>query len=58
MAAGDCIRNLSKLTYVPDLIPIPGTKRRTWLEGSAAAAQIALAPDDVTELKGAVPRAR
>lgn len=39
-----------------DLVPIPGTKRRTYLEENAAAAEIRLAPDEVAELEAAVPR--
>ena len=38
-----------------DLAPIPGTKRRTYLEENAAAAAIHLAPEEVTELEAAVP---
>jgi len=33
-----------------DIVPIPGTKRRSYLESNAAAAQIALSPDDMAEL--------
>ena len=38
-----------------DLIPIPGTKRRTYLESNAAAADIELTPADVAELDAAFP---
>jgi aryl-alcohol dehydrogenase-like predicted oxidoreductase len=38
-----------------DLVPIPGTKRRKYLEENVAAAQIELTPDDVAELEAAVP---
>jgi aryl-alcohol dehydrogenase-like predicted oxidoreductase len=38
-----------------DLVPIPGTKRRTYLEENAAAAEIKLTPSDVAELEAAVP---
>jgi aryl-alcohol dehydrogenase-like predicted oxidoreductase len=38
-----------------DLVPIPGTKRRTYLESNAAAADIVLAADDVAELDAAFP---
>ena len=38
-----------------DLVPIPGTKRRKYLEENAAAADIQLTPDDVAELEAAVP---
>jgi aryl-alcohol dehydrogenase-like predicted oxidoreductase len=40
-----------------DLVPIPGTKRRTYLEENAAAAAISLTPDEVAELEAAVPEA-
>ncbi|HTD96104.1 MAG TPA: aldo/keto reductase, partial [Edaphobacter sp.] len=36
------------------LIPIPGTKRRKYLEENAAAADIKLTPDEVAELEAAV----
>jgi aryl-alcohol dehydrogenase-like predicted oxidoreductase len=39
-----------------DVVPIPGTKRRTYLEENVAAADIHLAPDEVVELEAAVPR--
>lgn len=35
--------------------PIPGTKRRKYLEENAAAAEIKLTPDEVAELEAAVP---
>jgi len=38
-----------------DLAPIPGTKRRKYLEENAAAAAIRLTPDEVAELEAAVP---
>ncbi len=38
-----------------DLIPIPGTKRRKYLEENAAAADIHLSASDVAELEAAVP---
>ena len=38
-----------------DVVPIPGTKRRKYLEENAAAAAIALTPDEVAELEAAVP---
>ena len=38
-----------------DLVPIPGTKRRKYLEENAAAVDIVLTPDDVAELESAVP---
>ena len=39
-----------------DLIPIPGTKRRKYLEENAAAADIKLTPAEVAELEAAVPQ--
>jgi aryl-alcohol dehydrogenase-like predicted oxidoreductase len=38
-----------------DVVPIPGTKRRTYLEENAAAADIKLTAEDVAELEAAVP---
>ncbi len=38
-----------------DVIPIPGTKRRTYLEENAAAADIHLTVSEVAELEAAVP---
>lgn len=38
-----------------DVVPIPGTKRRTYLEENAAAAEIRLTSDEVAELEAAVP---
>jgi aryl-alcohol dehydrogenase-like predicted oxidoreductase len=38
-----------------DVIPIPGTKRRKYLEENAAAADLRLAPAEVAELEAAVP---
>ena len=38
-----------------DLVPIPGTKRRKYLEENAAAASLALTPAEVAELEAAVP---
>jgi aryl-alcohol dehydrogenase-like predicted oxidoreductase len=38
-----------------DMSPIPGTKRRQYLEENAAAADIALTPAEVAELEAAVP---
>ncbi|MBS1816126.1 MAG: hypothetical protein JSS87_14745 [Acidobacteria bacterium] len=35
--------------------PIPGTKRRKYLEENAAAAEIQLSADDVAELEAAMP---
>jgi aryl-alcohol dehydrogenase-like predicted oxidoreductase len=38
-----------------DIVPIPGTKRRSYLEENAAAADLRLAPDEVRELEAAIP---
>lgn len=39
----------------PDIVPIPGTKRRSYLESNAAAADIALSADDMTRLESLFP---
>ncbi len=39
-----------------DVVPIPGTKRRKYLEENAAAASIKLTPAEVEELAAAVPQ--
>jgi aryl-alcohol dehydrogenase-like predicted oxidoreductase len=39
-----------------DVVPIPGTKRRKYLEENAAAAEIHLTPGEVAELEAAIPR--
>jgi len=39
-----------------DLVPIPGTKRRKYLEENVAAAEIQLSEDEVAELEAAVPQ--
>ena len=39
-----------------DMVPIPGTKRRKYLEENAAAADIKLTPKEVAELEAAVPQ--
>ena len=39
-----------------DIVTIPGTKRRSYLEQNAAAAGIVLTPEDLIELSKAVPR--
>jgi aryl-alcohol dehydrogenase-like predicted oxidoreductase len=38
-----------------DFVPIPGTKKRKWLEENAAAVDIALTPEEVARLSEAVP---
>jgi aryl-alcohol dehydrogenase-like predicted oxidoreductase len=44
------------LSRGPDVVPIPGTKRRRWLRENIAAAEIQLSADDVALLEAAVPR--
>jgi len=44
------------LTKGEDVVPIPGTKRRKYLEENAVAAEIRLTPDEVAELEAAVPQ--
>lgn len=41
-----------------DVVPIPGTKRRTYLEQNAAAVDVELTPDEVQGLSDAIPAAR
>jgi aryl-alcohol dehydrogenase-like predicted oxidoreductase len=41
----------------PDIVPIPGTKRRTYLEANAAAADIRLTTEDLTALGALGPTA-
>jgi aryl-alcohol dehydrogenase-like predicted oxidoreductase len=38
-----------------DVVPIPGTKRRSYLEENARAAAVKLTPDELTALDGALP---
>ncbi|HEV2709991.1 MAG TPA: aldo/keto reductase [Edaphobacter sp.] len=38
-----------------DVVPIPGTKRRKYLEENAAAVEIRLSPEEIAELEAAVP---
>ncbi|MEV5384441.1 aldo/keto reductase [Streptomyces sp. NPDC052721] len=40
----------------PDIIPIPGTKRVTYLEQNAAAGSLRLSPSDLAAIEAAVPR--
>jgi aryl-alcohol dehydrogenase-like predicted oxidoreductase len=39
----------------PDVVPIPGTKRRSFLEENAAAAPVKLTPDEMGQLDRAMP---
>ena len=43
------------LAQGPDIVPIPGTKRRTYLESNAAAAAISLTAADLQDLAEAFP---
>ena len=45
------------LAQGPDVVPIPGTKRRRYLEENVAAAGIKLAAEDLAALDAAAPRA-
>jgi len=40
-----------------DIVPIPGTKRRTYLEQNAAAVDVELTPEDLARIDAEVPRA-
>lgn len=44
------------LAQGPDIVPIPGTKRRTYLEENAGAVNIELTPGDLEKLEAAAPR--
>src|SRR5580692_5276640 len=44
------------LSRGPDVVPIPGTKRRKWLRENIAADAIALSEADVAALEAAIPR--
>jgi aryl-alcohol dehydrogenase-like predicted oxidoreductase len=39
-----------------DIVPIPGTKRRSYLEQNAAAVDIALSPEELEEIEDAIPK--
>jgi aryl-alcohol dehydrogenase-like predicted oxidoreductase len=39
-----------------DVVPIPGTKRRSYLEQNAAAVDIVLSPEELEEIEDAVPK--
>jgi aryl-alcohol dehydrogenase-like predicted oxidoreductase len=38
-----------------DIVPIPGTRRRTYLEQNAAAADVELTPDDLARIEAELP---
>jgi aryl-alcohol dehydrogenase-like predicted oxidoreductase len=40
-----------------DLVPIPGTKRRTYLEQNAAAVDITLGPEEIARIESELPQA-
>ena len=40
----------------PDVVPIPGTKRRRYLEENVAAADLSLSADELQRLDQALPR--
>ncbi len=40
-----------------DIVPIPGTKRRTYLEENLAAADVSLSADDLARIDAEVPAA-
>ena len=39
-----------------DVVPIPGTKRRKYLEENVAAARVQLTPEDLRRIDQAAPR--
>lgn len=58
-ARKDCTAAQIALAWVlhkgADILPIPGTKKRKWLEENAAAADISLTPADIAEIERAFP---
>ncbi|HVB71022.1 MAG TPA: aldo/keto reductase [Acidimicrobiales bacterium] len=44
------------LSRGPDVVPIPGTKRRKWLRENIAASGIVLSDEDLADIEAAVPR--
>jgi aryl-alcohol dehydrogenase-like predicted oxidoreductase len=59
-AQKDCTPAQIALAWVlsrgDDVVPIPGTKRRRWLEENVAADAVRLGPDDLARLAEAAPR--
>ncbi len=59
-SAHDCTPGQLALAWVlaqgDDVVPIPGTKRVTYLEENAAASAVVLSADDLAALEAAVPR--
>ena len=43
------------LSRGPDIVPIPGTKRRTYLEENVAAVDLDLSPTDLAAIESAIP---
>ena len=43
------------LAQGPDVVPIPGTKRRTYLEDNAGAAQVGLSAEELARIDAALP---
>ena len=43
------------LAQGPDVVPIPGTKRRSYLEQNCAALAVKLTPEEITTLSKAFP---
>ena len=39
-----------------DVVPIPGTKRRTYLEDNVAATELRLTPGDLAEIESVIPK--
>ena len=60
-AAKDCTPAQLALAWVlaqgTDIVPIPGTKRRKYLNENLAALDIALGPEDLAAIEAAFPRA-
>ena len=48
-------RSLGVLAQGEDLVPIPGTKRRTYLEQNAGAADVQLSADDLAKIEAELP---
>src|ERR687883_632635 len=45
------------LAQIDDVVPIPGTKRRSYLEQNAAAVDVELTPDDLARIDAELPKA-
>ena len=57
----DCTPGQLALAWVlaqgDDVVPIPGTKRRTYLEENVAAADVDLTADDLARIESELPQA-